>query len=86
MRRWLIVYAALAVVTVAIMLLVIWAVGGFEDMGLSQNGQIALILAVVFTVLLSFGLMGLVFYSGRSGHDDTIMEGESDGKDRRDNK
>ena len=77
MRRWLIMYTALALGTVAALMLVIWAVGGFDDMGLSGNGQTALILAVVFTVLLSFGLMGLVFYSDRSGHDDTIMEGES---------
>ena len=76
MRRWLILYSALAAGTVAVLLLVIWAVGGFADMGLSRDGQIALILAVVFTVLLSFGLMGLVFYSGRSGHDETVMDGE----------
>lgn len=81
MRRWLVIYSALAAGTVAVLLLVIWAVGGFADMGLSQDGQIALILAVVFTVLLSFGLMGLVFYSGRSGHDETIMDAEQASQD-----
>lgn len=85
MRRWLAWYSAAAVGTVAALLLVIWAVGGFEDMGLTEDGMIALILAVSFTVLLSFGLMGLVFYSGRSGHDDTVMDGDKspEGKQHR---
>jgi hypothetical protein len=77
MRRWLIIYAALAVGTVVALLLVIWAVGGFSDMGLSGDGQVALILGVGFTVFLSFGLMGLAFYSDRSGHDETVMDGHS---------
>jgi hypothetical protein len=76
MRRWLIGYSAMSVGTVAVLLLVIWAVGGFTDMGISRDGMVALILAVSITVLLSLGLMGLVFYSGRSGHDETIMDGE----------
>jgi len=76
MRRWLAWYVAMAFGTVAVLLLVIWAVGGFDDLGLSQDGTIALILGVSVTVFLSFGLMGLVFYSGRSGHDETVMDSE----------
>jgi hypothetical protein len=75
MRRWLVNFAAMSFGTVALILGVIWLVGGFEDMGLSRDGKIALIIAVAMTVLMSFGLMALVFYSDRSGHDDTVRDG-----------
>ena len=46
--------------------------------------QIATILGVGFTVLVGTGLMGLVFLSSRSGHDEDATFGEwnDDGSDR----
>ena len=46
--------------------------------------QIATILGVGFTVLVGTGLMGLVFLSSRSGHDEDATYGEwnDDGSDR----
>jgi hypothetical protein len=82
MRRWLLNYALMSFGTVALMMGVIWAVGGFADMGLSRDGMIALIIACVMTVFLSFGLMALTFYSGRSGHDDTVRDGHDLWDDR----
>ena len=76
MRRWLLNYTLMSLGTVVLLIGVVWLVGGFEDMGLSRDGLIALIIAVVVTVVFSLGLMGLVFYSGRSGHDETIMDGQ----------
>lgn len=78
MRRWILVYSALACGCVALLLLTIWAMGGLGELtGLSHDGIVALILAVVVTVLLSIVLMGLSFYSARKGHDDKVMDGHS---------
>src|SRR5579862_2235278 len=83
MRRWLLNYALMSFGTVAVMMGVIWAVGGFTDMGLSRDGVIALTIACAMTVFLSFGLMALVFYSGRSGHDETVRDGHDLWEDHR---
>lgn len=77
MRKWVLGYLAMAGGMIAALMLVIWAVGGFDDMGLSADGTYALILTVVLTVVSSLSLMGLVFYSARRGHDATVMDGES---------
>lgn len=77
MRKWILGYLALALGMVAALMLVIWAVGGFDDMGLSPDGTYALILTVTLTVISSLALMGLVFYSARRGHDATVMDGKS---------
>lgn len=77
MRKWVLGYLAMAGGMIAALMLVIWAVGGFDDMGLSEDGTYALILTVVLTVASSLLLMGLVFYSARRGHDATVMDGES---------
>jgi len=78
MRRWILVYSALACGCVALLLLMIWALGGLDQLAaLSHDGAIALLLAVVFTVVLSIGLMGLCFYSARKGHDDQVMDGHT---------
>ncbi len=76
MRKWILVYGALALGSVALLLLIIWAMGGLDDLAnLSHDGFVALLLAVGFTVVLSVVLMGLSFYSARRGVDDKVMEG-----------
>jgi predicted transporter len=83
MRKWVLVYGALACGCVALLLLMIWAMGGLDDLkSLSHDGFVALILAVSITVLLSMLLMGLSFYSARRGVDDKVMEGDSAPHDR----
>lgn len=78
MRKWMLVYGALACGCVVLLLLIIWALGGLKDLAsLSHDGVVALILAVVATVVLSVLLMGLSFYSARRGFDDKVMEGDS---------
>ncbi|MGE0734731.1 MAG: hypothetical protein AB7P50_08260 [Alphaproteobacteria bacterium] len=42
------------------------------DAEMSTHGWIALALGVVFSVGLGGGLMWLIFYSARKGHDDKI--------------
>jgi hypothetical protein len=43
-----------------------------RDVELSFHGVLALVLGVVLSLVLGIGLMYLVFYSARHGHDDTI--------------
>ena len=78
MRKWWWRYCGAAGIAVAILLALVWWIGGFTDMGLSDDGTVALVLTTAFTALLAIGLMGLTFYSGRSGHDDKIAEAEEE--------
>ena len=55
-------------------LLVIRIMGGFESVHLSLAGWIAYGLGVVLTSVLGVGLMALVFYSDRSGRDESAGE------------
>ncbi|HEY1722773.1 MAG TPA: hypothetical protein VGG27_16125 [Magnetospirillaceae bacterium] len=72
----MLVYGALACGSVALLLLIIWAMGGLDQLtSLSHDGFVALLLAVGFTVFLAFFLMGLSFYSARRGYDDNVMDG-----------
>jgi predicted transporter len=76
MRKWVLVYSALACGCAALFLAIVWALGGLGDLRvLSHDGIVALSLAVGFTVFLSVVLMGLSFYSARKGHDDKVMDG-----------
>lgn len=45
-----------------------WSVGSDIEMG--KHGWIALGLGTFFSLLIGCGLMALMFYSSRSGHDD----------------
>jgi len=46
-----------------------WNVLG--DVEISTHGYIALVLGVIVTAALGIGLMTLLFYSARKGHDET---------------
>jgi len=63
-------YVLGTVAMIAGILLVAWAANGFEPIGLHGNFLIALILGSVGASALAIALMGLVFYSHRSGHDE----------------
>ncbi len=43
-----------------------------QGVELSIHGKIALGLGVLFTMAIGFGLMALIFYSNRNGHDETV--------------
>jgi len=45
-----------------------WSIGGDIEMG--RHGWIALGLGTFFSLLIGCGLMALMLYSSRSGHDD----------------
>jgi CHASE3 domain sensor protein len=43
-----------------------------QGVDLSFHGKIAMGLGIAFTMLVGFGLMSLLFYSNRAGHDETV--------------
>ena len=49
-----------------------WAISAWNavDVEMSVHGYVAMILGIVFSLALGCGLMALMFYSNRSGHDD----------------
>lgn len=68
--RWLAIFGGSSVAMVAAVFGIIWAFEGFDGLGLSTHGMIALVVGVVFTTALGVVLMALVFHSDRSGRDD----------------
>jgi hypothetical protein len=73
-RYPLVGFSAACLGFVGLVLLVVWIMGGFEDVHLSLAGWIAYGLGVVLTSTLGVGLMALVFYSDRSGRDESAGE------------
>ncbi|WP_129792214.1 hypothetical protein [Sphingosinicella sp. CPCC 101087] len=71
MMKWMVLAAA---VTVGLSLLYLWQSGGPMPLHLI----VATIAGVGLTVLVGTGLMGLVFLSNRSGHDDEAARGGQD--------
>jgi hypothetical protein len=70
MTRWIWTFILACAGLVGLAALVLWASGGFGELGLSGNGVIALTLGTLFTAALAIGLMALVFFSDRSGRDE----------------
>jgi hypothetical protein len=67
--RWAVWFVVACSGLLAGTLLLLWALSGFEDLGLSGHGLVALILGIVFTSALGIALMALTFYSDRIGSD-----------------
>jgi hypothetical protein len=73
--RWLAIFAAVAVALIAAVLAALWASSGFESIGLDGADLVALALGATGTAVIATVLMGLVFYSGRYGHDEDAHSG-----------
>ena len=69
MTRWLVTFAAFNAALLGVVLAMLWAVGSFEDSGLSTQGWIAMFLGIALTSALGVALMALVFYSARRDYD-----------------
>jgi hypothetical protein len=65
------VLLGLLAVTIALSFYVWWQLG---DVDMSAHGIAALVLGALATLALGVGLMFLVFYSSRHGHDDPHRE------------
>jgi drug/metabolite transporter (DMT)-like permease len=77
--RWIVGFVAGCTVLVGVALLILWAQTGFEDLGVSGHGLVALILGIVFTTGLGIALMALSFYSDRSSQHEDVERSGSDG-------
>lgn len=69
MRAWQIA-AILIGVMIAVIGLVVYAWMQMGDVEMSWGGILALVGGVIISLAVGMGLMGLTFYSSRSGHDD----------------
>ena len=69
MKVWLLIAALVGLLVLAVIgAAIAWTHLG--DVQLSGHGLIALGLGIFLSLGLGFGLMALVFYSNRHGHDD----------------
>lgn len=62
----------LAILFAMLIFAIVWASMAWtsEDVTMSVHGWIALFLGTIFSLLIGCGLMALMFYSSRSGHDE----------------
>jgi hypothetical protein len=66
-------FLLLAVLTAILLMTVVWATyvwTSSNDVPMSQDGWIALGLGTLFSLVIGCGLMALMFFSSRSGHDE----------------
>jgi len=68
--RWLIGYALTTLSGIAIVLLVIWGLDGFQGFNLGAGATATVVVGIAVTSALGVGLMGLVFYSDRINADE----------------
>ena len=68
--KWTIWFALACSGGIAAVLLIVWLTGGFARVGLDTNVALALVLGIFLSSLLGIALMGLIFYSDRTGRDD----------------
>ena len=63
-------FAAACLGFIALVMLTVWIMGGFDGAELGLHGWVAMILGMTVTSALGVTLMALVFHSDRSGQDD----------------
>lgn len=66
-------FIVLGALAAMLILTIFWAVTAWtssNDVAMSKHGWIALGLGTFFSLIMGCGLMALMFYSSRSGHDD----------------
>lgn len=66
-------FVLLGALAAILILTLFWAITTWtstDDVPISKHGWIALGLGTFFSLLIGCGLMALMFYSSRSGHDD----------------
>ena len=70
--KWSLTYSLACSGAIGALLAIAGLFGGFDTEGVSTHGIIAIVLGTMFTVLVGVGLMALIFYSNRSGRDETV--------------
>jgi len=77
MKTLIPVFVISVLVTIIAFFFLRWALA-VQGMELGLHGSIAMAAGVFFTMLLGCGLMALLFYSNKSGHDDIASGGDTD--------
>jgi hypothetical protein len=80
--RWIVVTVlALLLVAAAVLAYLGWTSGG--DTEVPASGYIAMAIGVIFSLVIGFGLMALLFYSSRKGYDEpaVLVEDKDDPDD-----
>jgi hypothetical protein len=70
--RWLVFYLAATLGGIAVVLLALWALDGFQGFNLDAGATATVVIGIAVTSALGTGLMGLVFYSDRINADEDV--------------
>ena len=71
-KRWFLIFGGICAAAIAVVLAILGAFGGLAESDLPGPGIAAMVLGIVVTCGLGIGLMALIFYSARSGQDETV--------------
>ncbi len=75
-RPLLLLLGSLGTILAVAVWMVVGAMSGTGQAGMSGHGWAAMALGIVFSLALGGGLMALVFFSARRGYDDAAASGE----------
>jgi hypothetical protein len=78
--RWLIGYLAATMGGIAVVLLALWALDGFQGFNLDASATATVVIGIAVTSALGTGLMGLVFYSDRINADEDVYRATASGQ------
>lgn len=71
-KRWFLIFGGICAAAIAVVLAILAAFGGLAESDLPGPGIAAMVLGIVVTCGLGIGLMALIFYSARTGQDETV--------------
>ncbi|HLI10007.1 MAG TPA: hypothetical protein VKY65_00280 [Alphaproteobacteria bacterium] len=72
MRKWLFTFVLSCALACFGVLFALWAMNGFNGLGIGVQGTVALVLGIAITVAIGITLMSLTFASDRSAKDEQV--------------
>ena len=80
--KWVIWFILICLGLVVLFLIGAWGLGWLDSLGNNPNIAIAAGLGILISSALGAGLMALIFYSDRSGADESAGQSQRDLEDR----
>ncbi len=71
MKKFLLILGSVAALG-AVAYWALYVMGHIEGVQLSGHGVAAMVIGLAFTILIGFGLMALIFFSNKHGHDEAV--------------
>ncbi|MFC4347596.1 hypothetical protein ACFO5Q_07030 [Kordiimonas lipolytica] len=71
MKRFLLIIGSVIALS-AVAYWSLYVMGHIEGVELSGHGVAAMVVGLGFTILIGFGLMALIFFSNKHGHDEAV--------------